>query len=348
MTDQELARALFEAGLLTQEQVQTAAAQRTPTQNFAQAVVNLGWVSPAQIAQFDPNALSVQTSPPTMPGAPPPTMPPAPPVQTAPVPSPASYGTSSYTVPGVSSTPSQAGVVDTSAISEGWQILSSNLGVWIGATVIAGIIAIVYSQITGLVTNRMMPDPTTVDPSNMMPYIAGMLPAISIGNFLGIPLNAFLYGGFTAMGLNQLRRGTVSIGDLFSAGPYMIQLMIFSFILQFVSFAYLLCCIPGLILNGLMLFALPLMIERKMNALEAISTSWNALKGQIGSLVVLMILLSLLILVSAIPCGLGLLVTLPLWVMTVMVLYNRFFPADGSNAPQDQSNYPPPPIPSPF
>lgn len=56
MTDQELARALFNAGLLTQEQIQSAAAQRSAGQNFAQTVVSLGWLSADQITQIDPTA----------------------------------------------------------------------------------------------------------------------------------------------------------------------------------------------------------------------------------------------------------------------------------------------------
>lgn len=58
MTDQELARALFNAGLLTQEQVQSAAAQRGAGRNFAQTVVALGWLTPDQIIAIDPNAFT--------------------------------------------------------------------------------------------------------------------------------------------------------------------------------------------------------------------------------------------------------------------------------------------------
>jgi hypothetical protein len=57
MTEQDLAQALMNAGLLTQAQVESAAARRTPQKNFAQVLVELGWVTPEQIAQFDPNAL---------------------------------------------------------------------------------------------------------------------------------------------------------------------------------------------------------------------------------------------------------------------------------------------------
>lgn len=63
MTEQELAAALFNAGLMTREQIEAAAAERAPHKNFAQVVVSKGWVSPAQIAQFDPHALATPVAP---------------------------------------------------------------------------------------------------------------------------------------------------------------------------------------------------------------------------------------------------------------------------------------------
>ncbi len=57
MTDQELAAALFNAGLMTREQIEAAAAERTPQKKFAQVVVEKGWLTAAQISQFDAHAL---------------------------------------------------------------------------------------------------------------------------------------------------------------------------------------------------------------------------------------------------------------------------------------------------
>jgi hypothetical protein len=63
MNEQELAAALFNAGLMTREQIEAAAAERAPHKNFAQVIVQKGWVSPAQIAQFDPHALAAPVAP---------------------------------------------------------------------------------------------------------------------------------------------------------------------------------------------------------------------------------------------------------------------------------------------
>lgn len=62
MNEQELAAALFNAGLMTRQQIEAAAAERTPQKNFAQVVVAKGWATPAQILQIDANALPSQNA----------------------------------------------------------------------------------------------------------------------------------------------------------------------------------------------------------------------------------------------------------------------------------------------
>jgi len=57
MTEQQLARALVQEGLLTAQQVQAAAQQRGGGKGFAQIIVDMGWVSPMDVLRWDPNAV---------------------------------------------------------------------------------------------------------------------------------------------------------------------------------------------------------------------------------------------------------------------------------------------------
>lgn len=342
MNDQELARALFEAGLLTQEQVQTAASQRTATRNFAQIVVDMGWVTPAQIAQFDPNALGGQAAPPPMPPAGGPWQGNNPYPNTPP----------NYNAPHNNSPTSKA-VVDLSAISEGWQLVSSQLGVWIGAVLVAYVIQLAVGQVIGLVLRPLMPMPQTViNPQNpfgsMTSTWVGMLPFIGISSLLQIPVTAFFYGGITIMGLNQLRRGTINFGDLFSAGPYIVPLMIATLLFQIGTWlGSIALCVGAFIIAGLLMFTIPLVVDRKLGPIEALSQSFSTLQGQLFSSFLVMLVLFILQMVGFLLCCVGVLVTAPVAAATIIVLYNRFFPA--SLEPQaPQTNYPPPPIPSPF
>ena len=51
MNDRDLAQALYQSGLLTQEQIQSAAESRSEAQSFTDVIVRNGWVTPEQIAQ---------------------------------------------------------------------------------------------------------------------------------------------------------------------------------------------------------------------------------------------------------------------------------------------------------
>ena len=61
LTEQELAKALVATGLLSPQQVQTAAQMRRPGYGLAQIIVEKGWVNQIDILQVDPEALAGPT-----------------------------------------------------------------------------------------------------------------------------------------------------------------------------------------------------------------------------------------------------------------------------------------------
>lgn len=340
MTDQELARALFEAGLLTQEQVQSAASQRTAGKNFAQTVVQMGWVTPAQIAQFDPNALGGQAAPP---------MPTAPPTGGAwqgdsaiPSPMPPVGGSGAGSV-------HPSATIDFSTIGKAWELTKSNFGVWIPAVLIYGIAVAISSapgRIAGAGSQTAQVDPN--NPAAAFTMIGANLGASLIGQVIGILVGAFFMAGLYKMALNQIDGHPVSVNDLFSGGQYFGQMLIGQVIFNIALFiGFLLCCIPGLLVMGGLMFWTPLVVDRKMDAITAMTTSWNTLKSQVFTAIGFWIVAALAAMLGLIACGVGVLFTAPIGILAPALVYRNFFPAQGS-APQDQPNYPPPPIPAPF
>ena len=61
MTEQDLAKALVATGLLSPQQVQTAAQMRRPGYGLAQIIVEKGWVNQIDILQVDSEALTGPT-----------------------------------------------------------------------------------------------------------------------------------------------------------------------------------------------------------------------------------------------------------------------------------------------
>jgi uncharacterized membrane protein len=98
------------------------------------------------------------------------------------------------------------------------------------------------------------------------------------------------------------------------------------------------CFIPAFIAAGVFMLALPLVVEGRLPATGAMIQSWHALKSQWLTATIFHLVLSLLAGSGAILCGIGLLVTGPLYSLSVAFLYHDFFPYSATSAGKDAKN----------
>jgi uncharacterized membrane protein len=85
------------------------------------------------------------------------------------------------------------------------------------------------------------------------------------------------------------------------------------------------CIIPGIIIAGLSIFTVPLIIDQRMKASEAISASFATLKGQWLSAALFAFVVGLIYLVGIICLYIGLIITLPIAILSITVAYRDFF-----------------------
>lgn len=400
MTDQELAQALFQAGLLTAEQIQTVATRRTAEKNFAQAAVETGWLTPAQIAQFDPNALhptAAQSMPPQgMPPQPGPPLPQGTPYGSAPTspygapsaspygaPPSAPQGAPSYGMPSQGTSPygtapygapayntplppnyggvapqrpalqRKPGVVDLSAVGQGWELVSAQLGMWVVTILVMQLVQGAWGQVAGLPMRFAMPTQPQINPQDiwgsMMAMYQPVLPYYILALVLQLPASAFLGGGVMMVALKQMRRGTIEIADLFNAGRYFWPLLGAHILMQIAGlFGLLGFCIGAFVVGGLFILTIPLILEQNLHPVEAMGKSWQTLQGQVGSATLVMVVLAVLQVAGVLACCVGIFVTLPIIYTTTAVLYDRFFPLDEIAPSTPPGPAEQPPIPSPF
>jgi len=91
-----------------------------------------------------------------------------------------------------------------------------------------------------------------------------------------------------------------------------------------VGVGFILCIIPGLILMFLFaFFGYAIVDERATGAAESIGMSWNLVSKNVGSLLLLFILVIVINIVGAILCGIGLLFTYPLTAVAVAYAWRR-------------------------
>lgn len=197
------------------------------------------------------------------------------------------------------------------ALGEAWRIVQPNLGTWIGATLIMMVCVIGLNLILGLMAGR-----------------SGFGAVITI--LASWIVSFFFQCGMARMAIRQVRGERVEIGDLFSVTDVFAAVAIGAILYSLLTgIGFVLCIIPGLVMAGL-LIAMPfLIVDQRMDAAGALSASMNAMKADLLMATLFIFVSGIIMVVSAIPCGLGLLFTVPMVYVAEALIYRDFFPAAG-------------------
>ena len=136
----------------------------------------------------------------------------------------------------------------------------------------------------------------------------------------------FSIGGLIRMAGNQVRGRAPRIQDLFTITDVWVDVLLAALLYAAATFVgFMLCAIPGLIVAGLLMFSIPLVVESRLPATGAIMQSWNALKGQWLTATAFHCVLWLLSWSGALLCGIGILLTAPLYSLSLAILHQEFF-----------------------
>jgi hypothetical protein len=207
-------------------------------------------------------------------------------------------------------------------LGEAWRIVQPNLGTWIGATIVAAICVIGLDLILGAAAGRSGPGNAVA----------------ALGSWI---VGFFFQCGMARMAIRQVRGEPVQIGDLFSVtdvfGAVALGAILYS-LLTFVGF--ILCIVPGIILTGLLMPMPFLIADRRMDAAAALSASLNAMKTDLLMAALFMFVAGIIIMLSALPCGIGLLFTIPMVSVAEALIYREFFPSAGGYTGGYTSGYP--------
>ncbi len=99
--------------------------------------------------------------------------------------------------------------------------------------------------------------------------------------FLSSVVTSIFLGGMIRMASNQVRGRTPRVEDLLSVGDVWFDLLLVSILnAAATSLGFMLCAIPGFIVSGLFMLAIPLVVESRLPATGALKESWSALKSQ--------------------------------------------------------------------
>jgi len=206
--------------------------------------------------------------------------------------------------------------ISLSAISEALNLFQGKAGVWVVVSLIYLIV-----QILGAAFNKQL---SHTNP--LLDFVILIIFAI---------ISAILYAGIFTIAIKQIKGQIIEVGDLFSAVDFAWPVFWGSLIIAvLILIGLIFCIIPGVIIAGLSIFTVPLIIDQRMKASDAVSTSFATLKGQWLSAAVFAFVVGLIYLVGTIIL-IGVIVTMPITILSITVAYRDFFlgqtpPASGS------------------
>src|SRR5229473_5406881 len=197
----------------------------------------------------------------------------------------------------------RGGVVDIGhTISRGWALVRDNMGVLIGATVLGWLIT------------------------------CGLAFVPVVGWAVGI----VLLGGLDYMFIRCIRGEAVQIGDVFAGFNLAFLHLTLAGLVKWLltSLGFVLCILPGIYLGVGYVFALPLVIDKKMEFWPAMEVSRRVVHRHWWSTFGLVIVLALIALAGFLACIVGALVTVPLASASLMYAYEDLFgPEDARPIP---------------
>ncbi len=272
--------------------------------------------------------------------------------------------------------------IDFGWIKQAWTLFSAQSGVWVGALLLSFLIYLSVWLLLAIPTGGLTQFQRAFShglthSSSQSSYFhpaptAGVYERLVLRQGRGIllaGLNAILTGGLYRMALQQKRGEAISVFGLFSALPLSLPLFavgaVVPIILGFVEGA---CLWPlhrflprtsvsitgnvylGLttLLNSLLMFAPLLVLDAKANAAEAIVGSVRLLRGQLLRGIWFYVVASFVGGVGLILCGVGMLATYPVFLLSIALAYLALTQSDADSPvfdPAPAGVWPPPPRP---
>jgi len=179
------------------------------------------------------------------------------------------------------------------ALSRGWALVRDHMLVLVGATVLAWLVTV----------------------------------GLAFVPILGWIVGFVLMGGLDYMLIRRIRGEAVQIGDVFAGFNMAFLDLTMAGLVKWLltTLGLILCILPGIYLAVGYVFALPLVVDKKMDFWTAMEVSRRVVHEHWWSVFALVIVLALVAFAGFLLCGVGELITIPVASAALMYAYEDLF-----------------------
>jgi hypothetical protein len=206
------------------------------------------------------------------------------------------------------------------AIGDAWRLYRRHWSVWSLTTLVAMICVAVGEGIAAIALKAAG--------AGMFGGLLGFgSPGVPmLHGLIGMAIAGFFLGGMIRMAVNQVRGRRPHLEDLFSVTDVWFDLVVGSILVGIpLMIGWSLFVLPGMVVAGLSMFVYPLIVDGRLPATGAIIQSFHALKSQWLLATVVHLAISVVAGLGVLLGGIGLVITGPLYALSVAVLYRDLF-----------------------
>jgi len=211
------------------------------------------------------------------------------------------------------------------AIGEAWGLFKEKMGTWVLIVFIYFACVLGIGMVAGLVGGATQ---SAIGVSNppQAGDMAGFILVTILQQVFTQVLTALFVVGLFRVAIRQVRGLPIQVGDMFSAADVWLTAVVATFLVALATIGgFILLIIPGLYISARLMFTLPLVADGRLKATEAMGLSWRALNGQVFMAWWFMVVVTILSGIGFLACGIGILFTMPLYSLSIAVLYRDFF-----------------------
>lgn len=225
------------------------------------------------------------------------------------------------------------------AIGTGWNLFARKPWLWIWVTFLASILPLLsYFAAAPILLPAFLVSGVLLsgsDYGNSYPNGGAAAAGTAIAMYaylllfvfviLAYFVSGYLHVGLFRVALAQIRTGDTSSVHLFAPLNCFLRYAAAGLAVHLLLHLSLLCFVlPVFLVGALILFSLPLVVDRGIGISQAISTSSSMISPHFGQALLFFLVLVLINIAGALLVGLGLLVTIPWTVLSITSIYSRF------------------------
>ena len=207
-------------------------------------------------------------------------------------------------------------------LARSWGLVKQHFWPIVGITFLVVVVSSVINQLIGLLSG-----PAIRGMIFQRQFSIGAIAIVVATSVISTPVYTILIAGLFKYYLKLIRGESAGVGDAFSGFSAAFgQLVLLGLVSGGLSLiGYCLCLLPGIYLQVAWMFAMPLVIDRRMDFWEAMEFSRKVVSKHWFLMFALLLVIGLVAACGVIACCIGILVTMPIGWGALMYAYEDIF-----------------------